>query len=170
MIQILAQCDLNDIYALALVCRVLHRRIYQHEPAIAQEYLFCRLRKSHGSPGDDLTFITNLFPPPPPQYPANDTPGDNSPEYSFFYLSDLTRCWRTCVRLSFYLAGSAVQHHLETNFYTQPSREQEAIYSKAVGQLQDKLLYPMYEINQCFEFASKYLTNTQNLPNLLPRI
>lgn len=154
LIRILKQCELNDIYALALVCRVLHRRIYQHEPAIAQEYLCHRLHQHYLvvlSPGDNLTFIYNLFPPPPPHYPADGSLENNFPEYSFSYLSDLTRCWRTCIRLSFYLAESTVQHHLEANTTARSVSEQEAIYSKAVCQLQDKLLHPMYvsKIIQC---------------------
>lgn len=148
LIRILIQCELNDIYALSLVCRVLRRRIYQHEPAIAQEYLCRRLHQHYPavlSSGDNLTFIYNLFPPPPPHYPATDGSLENNfPEYSLSYLSDLTRCWRTCIRLSFYLAESAVQHHLETDTTIRGVSEQEAIYSKAVFQLQDKLLHPMY--------------------------
>lgn len=147
LIRILIQCELNDIYALSLVCRVLRRRIYQHEPAIAQEYLCCRLHQHYPavlSSGDNLTFIYNLFPPPPPHYPATDGSLENNfPEYSLSYLSDLTRCWRTCIRLSFYLAESAVQHHLETDTTIRGVSEQEAIYSKAVFQLQDKLLHPI---------------------------
>lgn len=148
LIRILAQCELNDIHALALVCRVLHRRIYQHEPAIAQEYL-CRRLHQHCpavlSPGDNLTLIYNLFPPPPPHYPSTDGSLENNfPEYSFSYLSDLTRCWRTCIRLSFYLAEMTVQHHLETETTIRGVSEQEAVYSKAICQLQDRLLHPVY--------------------------
>lgn len=118
LIQILGQCDLHDLFALTLVCRVLHRRVYQLEYGICQKYI--RLRRwnhdasfSACSPGDDITFITELFPPRPPPYAAHyDSDGgvvrDDLPEYSFEYLSDLTRCWRTCIRLSFYLAGSVI--------------------------------------------------------------
>ena len=166
LIQILAQCELSDIYSLNLVCRVLHRRVYQHEPAIAQEYLFRRLHQHYPaslSPGDNLTFIYNLFPPPPPHYPAADgSPEDNLPEYSFCYLTDLARCWKTCIRLSFYLAESVVQHQLETDTTIRDVSAQEAIYSKAVCQLQDKLLHPMYvQIPLTIQFTIQHLTGAR---------
>lgn len=145
---------------------MLRRRIYQHEPAIAQEYLFRRLHQHYPaflSPGENLTFIYNLFPPPPPHYPAADgSSEDNLPEYSFCYLTDLTRCWKTCIRLSFYLAESVVQHHLGTDATLRDVSEQEAIYSKAVCQLQDKLLQPMYvQMLLTIQFPIEYLTGTR---------
>lgn len=187
LIQILALCDLADINALTLTCRVLHHRIYQHESAISQEYLHQRRRKQHtrsSSPGDDLTFIADLFPPPPPQYTTSDDSGrgggscihrnNNIPEYSFDYVADLTRCWRTCIRLSFYLAEATVQYHLETDPVARPlwrscKIEREVVYSRGVSLVQARLLYPTY-IVITLPLWSIYLTNTQNLPGLLPRI
>lgn len=166
LIQILVLCDLTDINALTLSCRVLHHRIYQHESAISQEYLRQRRRqrghKLPSSPGDDLMFIADLFPPPPPQYTtttSDDGGGggggscmhrdNNIPEYSFDYVADLTRCWRTCIRLSFYLAEATVQHHLETDpvarsLWRSSKTEREVVYSKGVSLVQARMLYPMY--------------------------
>ncbi|BCR91472.1 uncharacterized protein ACHE_70315A [Aspergillus chevalieri] len=171
LIRILAQCELSDIYALNLVCRVLRRRIYQHEPAIAQEYLFRRLHQHYPaflSPGENLTFIYNLFPPPPPHYPAADgSSEDNLPEYSFCYLTDLTRCWKTCIRLSFYLAESVVQHHLGTDATLRDVSEQEAIYSKAVCQLQDKLLQPIAYLIFFLEFDATTTSSNESQQSIL---
>lgn len=140
---------------------MLHHRIYQQESAISQEYLRRRRQRPSSSPGDDLTFIADLFPPPPPQYTTtSDDGGDgggrscihrenNIPEYSFDYVADLTRCWRTCIRLSFYLAEATVQHHFETDPVARPlwrssKTEREVVYSRGVSLVQARLLYPMY--------------------------
>lgn len=191
LIQILALCDLTDINALTLACRMLHHRIYQHESAISQEYLGRRQQRQRkytlsSSPGDDLTFIADLFPPPPPQYTTTSDDGggggsgscinqdNNIPEYSFDYVADLTRCWRTCIRLSFYLAEATVQHHLETDPVAHPlwrssKTEREVVYSRGVSLVQARLLCPMYLIITLSSW-SIYLTNIQNLSGLFPRI
>jgi hypothetical protein len=98
------------------------------------------------SPGDDIAFISELFPPPPPEY-NSDMDQDNA-GYSLGYLGDLTRCWKTCIRLSYHLADHVVEHHLETDPIAHPlwsssKTEKEVVYSKAVVSLQAKLLYPM---------------------------
>ncbi|KAB8237037.1 uncharacterized protein BDW43DRAFT_308047 [Aspergillus alliaceus] len=153
LVQILAQCDLQDIYSLMLSCRMLHRRISQHEYPISQAYLHhrtlpyqCITETGHElvpSAGDDLTFISSLFPPPPPQY----THRDDLPEYSFGYLADLTRCWKTCLKLSYYLAEYVVHQHLQKDpahsLWSSSKTEKELIYSKAVGLLQSRLLSPL---------------------------
>ncbi|KAJ5970552.1 uncharacterized protein N7479_000470 [Penicillium vulpinum] len=110
------------------------------------------------SPGDDLSFISELFPPPPPEYStgvAHENAG-----YSLGYLGDLKRCWNTCIRLSHHLADHVVRHHLETDAIAQPLwsssklkkefktekeviSEKEVVYSKAMASLQAKLLYPI---------------------------
>ncbi|GFF31618.1 hypothetical protein IFM46972_03279 [Aspergillus udagawae] len=139
------------IYSLMLSCRVLYRRIHQEEYAISCEYLHHRKRRypqnSDCSPGDDLTFISELFPPQPPQYTASRS-HDEFPQYSFGYLADLTRCWVTCLRLSYYLAGYAVQHHLQhdsdaQSLWSSCKTEKEVIHSRGVGVLQSRLLYPL---------------------------
>jgi hypothetical protein len=143
---------MTDIYSLMLSCRVLYRRIHPEEYAISREYLRHRkgqyLQSSDSSPGDDLTFISDLFPPQPPQYTASRL-HDEFPQYSFGYLADLTRCWTTCIRLSYYLADYAVQHHLQHVPEAQPlwsscKTEKEVVYSRAVSVLQSRLLCPLY--------------------------
>lgn len=157
LVKILAQCELSDISSLMLVCRLLHQRIRDHEPAIAQAYLHHRRldnsfnedaeNEISASPGDDLSFIADLFPPPPPQY-SNNSCTDDQPDYSLGYMADLTRCWRTCIRLSYYLAAHVVQHHLQTDPVARPlwsssKTEKELVYSKGIGLLQSRLIYPM---------------------------
>lgn len=95
-----------------------------------------------------MTFISDLFPPPPPQY-TDEMPQDDRPKYSFGYLTDLTRCWSTCVSLSYYLAAYAVQHHLQTDsmaqvLWSSSKTEKEFIYTKGVSLLQSRILRPMY--------------------------
>lgn len=139
-----------------LSCRALNRRIHREEYTICREYLEHRRRRSlvywkessDISPGDDLTFISDLFPPLPPQYSGTGS-HDDLPEYCFGYLADLNRCWVTCIRLSYYLADYVVRHHLQTDSDAQPlwsscKTEKEVVYSKGVGTLQSRLLYPMY--------------------------
>ncbi|KAJ5162262.1 hypothetical protein N7492_007654 [Penicillium capsulatum] len=148
---LVALCELDDIPSLALTCRLLHRRIFNHEVPISRRYLNLRRRKGECgsvwekdlSPGDDLTFISELFPPPPPQYTAGEGRGDA--EYSLAYLMDLKRCWTTCIRLSYHLADHAVRHRLETDpnareLWSSSKTEQEVVYSKSVGEFQSKLL------------------------------
>ncbi|KAJ5820798.1 hypothetical protein EN45_046250 [Penicillium chrysogenum] len=153
-VTILAFCDLKDIGTLFLSCRALHDRVSKLDRAIAWAYV--QLRKQHRqshcndgdmSPGDDIAFVSELFPPSPPEYStgmAHDNAG-----YSLGYLGDLKRCWNTCIRLSYHLADHVVEHHLETDIIARPlwsssKTEREVIYSKAVASLQAKLLHPMY--------------------------
>ncbi|KAJ5334810.1 hypothetical protein N7452_007213 [Penicillium brevicompactum] len=153
-VAILASCELKDIGSLSLSCRLLHDRVAKLEFAIAWEYI--QLRKQihhHGyslneflSPGDDIAFICELFPPPPPEYNP-DIDQDNA-GYSLGYLGDLKRCWNTCLRLSYHLADHVVEHHLETDPIAQPlwtssKTEKEVVHSRAVAALQAKLLRPM---------------------------
>jgi hypothetical protein len=120
---------------------------------IAQTYLNLRRQKwtrqnendAGLSPGDDLTFISELFPPPPPQYAVGEHYYSDA-EYSLAYLADLKRCWTTCIQLSYHLADHAVRHHLETDSIARPlwlssKTEKEFIYSKAVEATQAKLLH-----------------------------
>ncbi|KAF7589374.1 hypothetical protein BBP40_004422 [Aspergillus hancockii] len=156
--RILAQCGLQDIYSLMRSCRILRQQIYQHEYAISQAYLHRRTRPYQyitetehelvPGAGDDLTFISSLFPPPPPQYTSD---GNGLPEYSFGYLADLTRCWKTCIKLSYYLAEYMVHHHIQTDpiaqsLWSSSKTEKEYIYTKGVGQLQSRLLSPLANI------------------------
>ncbi|KAL4897577.1 hypothetical protein BDV59DRAFT_46389 [Aspergillus ambiguus] len=157
LVKILAKCELSDIYRLMLSGRLLHQRIREHEPAIAQAYLHNRRLQNRfiedaqneisTSPGDDLAFIADLFPPPPPQY-TNNNSTDDQPDYSFGYMADLTRCWRTCIRLSYFLAEYVVLQHLQTDPLAKPlwassKTEKELVYSKGIDQLQSRLLSPM---------------------------
>lgn len=153
-VAILASCDLKDIGSLSLSCRALYDRVSHLEFAIA--WAFVQLRKKmhqHDrfldrclSPGDEIAFISDLFPPPPPEYStgiAHDNAG-----YSLRYLGDLKRCWSTCIRLSHHLASHVVGYHLDTDAVAQPlwsssKIEKEVVYSRAVASLQSKLLYPM---------------------------
>ncbi|KAJ6157418.1 hypothetical protein N7470_005010 [Penicillium chermesinum] len=151
-VALVATCELEDIESLALTCRFLHKRIFENEHAIA--HAFIEMRQSHGmyrdaddhsSPGEDLTFIFDLFPPPPPQYDAG---GYGDAEYSLAYLVDLKRCWVTCIRLSFHLADHEIRYHLETDsvarsMWASSKTEKEVVYSKAVCMLQHKLLRPL---------------------------
>ncbi|KAJ6114971.1 hypothetical protein N7486_000749, partial [Penicillium sp. IBT 16267x] len=153
LIRLVSLCELEDIVSLALTCRLLHRRIFKNELAISHSYIDHHRRRGPDfnnnttiSPGDDLTFISELFPPPPPHYAIGD--GHDDADYSFAYLSDLGRCWRTCIRLSYYLAEHAVRHHLDTDpiarpLWTSSKTEKEVVYSRAVETLHAKLLYPM---------------------------
>ncbi|KAE8379203.1 hypothetical protein BDV26DRAFT_173178 [Aspergillus bertholletiae] len=154
LVKILTQCEVQDIYSLLLSCRILRRRISHLEYAISQAYLRHRTRPDRRtteetdscelvpSVGDDLTFIAGLFPPPPPQYSTSAGAADDLPEYSFGYLADLTRCWKTCVRLSYYLAEYVVYRHLrnDSSSLSSSKTEQEVVYSKSVGLLQSRLL------------------------------
>ncbi|KAJ5594401.1 uncharacterized protein N7459_000609 [Penicillium hispanicum] len=153
-VRLVAFCELEDIASLTLACRLTHARILRNESAISQAYLSMRKKKPGSefegdnflSPGDDLTFITELFPPPPPQYAACE--GQEDVEYSLAYLTDLKRCWATCVRLSFHLADHVVRYHLETDTIARPlwsssKTEKEVVYTKAVGELQARLLHPL---------------------------
>ncbi|KAE8148790.1 hypothetical protein BDV25DRAFT_141436 [Aspergillus avenaceus] len=104
LLHIISHLDLPDFQALRLTTRALNTRIKTLEPAIAHTYYVVRR--------SELSFIAELFPPPPPLYGA-----DDRPEYSLAYLADLTTCWRTCLRLSFYLAEHVVlrgTHHVMT--------------------------------------------------------
>lgn len=162
-VAIVAYCELEDIKSLALTCRLLHYLVFKNEFAISRAYIERRKQKPglegceiSTLPGDDLTFISELFPPPPPHYTwGND---QANPEYSLGYLDDLTRCWTTCVQLSYHLADQVIQHHLETDavargLWNSSKTEKEVVFSKAVGMLQAKLLYPMYEHKAlCDEF------------------
>lgn len=149
---LLAFCEIDDIAAVALTCRLLHHRVSKNEFMIAQTYLNLRRNKWNResdndacfSPGDDLTFISELFPPPPPQYAVGK--GQDDAEYSLAYLADLERCWMTCIRLSYHLADHAVRHHLETDVIARPlwsssKTEKELVYSKAVESAQAKILH-----------------------------
>jgi hypothetical protein len=163
-VAILASCDLKDIGSLTLSCRALHDRVSKLEFAIAWAYIQVRKQRHHQShcingtlsPGDDISFISELFPPPPPEYSlgvAHDNAG-----YSLGYLGDLKRCWNTCIRLSYHLAYHVVDHHLETDTNAQPlwsssKTEKEVIFSKAVASLQAKLLYPTYGPTTLFFFS-----------------
>ncbi|KAI3154200.1 hypothetical protein CBS147325_1292 [Penicillium roqueforti] len=150
---ILASCDLKDIGSLSLSCRALHGRVSKLEFAIAWAYIQLRKQKHPGhcidgslSPGDDIAFVSELFPPPPPHY-SKGVAHDNA-SYSLGYLGDLKRCWNTCIRLSHHLADHVVAHHLETStiaqhLWSSSQTEKEVVYSKAVASLQAKLLYPI---------------------------
>ncbi|KAJ5965307.1 hypothetical protein N7481_012021 [Penicillium waksmanii] len=153
LVVLLAFCEIDDIASLTLTCRLLHHRISKNEFMIAQTYLNRRRQKwtrqneddAGLSPGDDLTFISELFPPPPPQYAVGEHYHGDA-EYSLAYLADLKRCWTTCIQLSYYLADHAVRHHLETDAIARPlwlssKTEKEFIYSKAVEATQAKLLH-----------------------------
>ncbi|KAE8403890.1 hypothetical protein BDV37DRAFT_271805 [Aspergillus pseudonomiae] len=152
LVRVLAQCELQDIYSLLLSCRILRRRVSRLEYAISQAYLHHRTQPSQyitetghelvPSVGDDLTFIASLFPPPPPQYTSTGV-GDDLPEYSFGYLADLTRCWKTCIKLSYYLAEYVVHQHLVKDGSWSSKTEKEVGYSKGVGLLQSRLLSPV---------------------------
>lgn len=154
-VAIAATCNLKDVGSLSLTCRLLHDRVAKLEFAIAWAYIQLRKQKGHHdqyvygglSPGDDIQFISELFPPPPPEY-STGMDHENA-GYSLGYLGDLHRCWKTCLRLSYHLADHVVEHHLETDPLAQPlwsssKTEKEVIYSKAVASLQAKLLHPMY--------------------------
>ncbi|KAJ5632865.1 hypothetical protein N7490_009204 [Penicillium lividum] len=153
LVRLVSLCELDDIASLALTCRLLHRRIFKNELAISHAYMNLHRRGTCGfkndtnlSPGNDLTFISELFPPPPPHYAIGD--GHDDADYSFAYLSDLKRCWTTCIQLSYYLADHAVRHHLDTDpiarpLWTSSKTEKEVVYSRAVATLHAKLLYPM---------------------------
>ncbi|CAG8189182.1 unnamed protein product [Penicillium nalgiovense] len=163
-VAILASCDLKDIGALSLSCRVLHERVSRLDLAIAWAYVQLRKQRHQShcinggmSPGDDIAFISELFPPPPPEYSTGMT-HDNA-GYSLGYLGDLKRCWNTCIRLSYHLAGHVVEHHLETDLIARPlwsssKTEKEVIYSKAVATLQAKILHPMYGPIILFRFEA----------------
>ncbi|RAK74050.1 F-box protein [Aspergillus fijiensis CBS 313.89] len=172
LVKILVQCELEEIHSFSATCRLLHQRVYHNEAAIAKAYLQHRRREDPYHPqkcqepnvaiGDDLTFVSDLFPPPPPHYTASGTL-EESPDYSFGYLTDLTRCWRTCVRLSFYLAEYLVQHYLETDptareLWASSKTEKEFVYSKGVGALQARLLpsitYLVYFLESCADTTS----------------
>lgn len=158
LVLITAFSELEDIVSLALTCRLLHLRIGNNEYAIAHAFLNLRTRNraledyylDSGvdlSPGDDLTFISELFPPPPPEYAAGQ--GHDDAGYSLGYLADLKRCWSTCIRLSYHLADHVVRQHLETDSVARPlwsasKTEKEYVYSKAVEALQSRLLRPLY--------------------------
>ncbi|KAJ5288618.1 hypothetical protein N7478_001648 [Penicillium angulare] len=153
LVRLVSLCELNDIISLALTCRLLHRRVFHNEIAISHSFINLRRKGDQEpadcfdrSPGDDLTFISELFPPPPPQYAVGD--GHVDADYSFAYLVDLKRCWTTCIQLSYHLADHAVRYHLDTDPIAQPlwtssKTEKEVVYSKAVAALHVRLLYPM---------------------------
>lgn len=158
LVLITAFSELEDIVSLALTCRLLHHRIGNNECAIAHAFLNLHTRnraledyyldsEAELSPGDDLTFISELFPPPPPEYAAGQ--GHDDAGYSLGYLADLKRCWSTCIRLSYHLADHIVRQHLETDNVARPlwsasKTEKEYVYSKAVETLQSRLLRPLY--------------------------
>ncbi|KAJ5816290.1 hypothetical protein N7447_008523 [Penicillium robsamsonii] len=153
-VMILASCELKDIGSLSLSCRILHNRISNLEFAIAWAYIQLRKQAHHQrncitgtlSPGDDVSFISELFPPPPPEYSIGVAHGNAG--YSLGYLGELNRCWNTCIRLSYHLAYHVLEHHLETDPLVQPlwsssKTEKEVVFSKAMAALQAKLLYPI---------------------------
>ncbi|KAJ5726329.1 uncharacterized protein N7483_007686 [Penicillium malachiteum] len=153
LVRLVSLCELEDIVSLALTCRLIHSRVFKNETAISHVWLNIRRRNYlrdeddlNFSPGDDLTFISELFPPPPPQYAVGD--GHDDAEYSFAYLADLQGCWTTCIQLSYHLADHAVRHHLDTDpiarsLWTSSKTEKEVVYSRAVAVLHEKLIYPM---------------------------
>ncbi|CAG7915708.1 unnamed protein product [Penicillium olsonii] len=153
LVDILASCELKDIGSMSLSCRLLHDRVVKLEYSIAWAYIQLRKQihqQGHPidgvlSPGDDIAFICELFPPPPPDY---ESAVEDNAGYSLAYLGDLKRCWNTCIRLSHHLADHVVEHHLETDSIAQPmwsssKTEKELVYSRAVATLQAKLLHPM---------------------------
>ncbi|RAL12219.1 uncharacterized protein BO97DRAFT_443242 [Aspergillus homomorphus CBS 101889] len=170
LIKILVQCELGEIHSFSATCRLVHQRVYHIEPAIAKAYLQCRRHKGQGSElaiGDDLTFISDLFPPPPPHYTESGAL-EESPDYSFGYLTDLTRCWRTCIRLSYYFAEYLVQHYLETDttareLWASSKTEKEFIYSKGVGALQARLLPSIAYLVYFLESFADTTTPTHSL-------
>ncbi|KAJ6112053.1 hypothetical protein N7523_008114 [Penicillium sp. IBT 18751x] len=156
LVRITSFSELEDIVSLALTCRFLHHRIAKSEYAIAHAILDLHTKKRNLedyyedgvelSPDDDLTFISELFPPPPPQYAVGE--GHDDAGYTLGYLADLKRCWSTCIRLSYHLADHVVRHHLETDSLARPlwscsKTEKEYVYSKAVETLQARLLRPL---------------------------
>jgi hypothetical protein len=147
---------LEDIVSLALTCHLLHHRIAKNEYAIAHSFLKLHTRNraledyydegDEFSPGDDLTFVSELFPPPPPEYTIGE--GHDDAGYTLGYLADLKRCWSTCIRLSYHLADHVVRHHLENDslarsLWSSSKTEKEYVYSKAVETLQARLLRPL---------------------------
>ncbi|KAJ5119007.1 hypothetical protein N7448_010715 [Penicillium atrosanguineum] len=148
--------ELEDIVSLALTCRLLHHRIAKNEYTIAHAFLKIHTRNRvledyyddgiELSPGGDLTFVSELFPPPPPEYAVGE--GHDDAGYTLGYLADLKRCWSTCIRLSYHLADHVVRQHLETDSLARPlwsssKTEKEYVYSKAVETLQARLLRPL---------------------------
>lgn len=178
LVKLVSLCGLEEIVSLALTCRLLHRRVFKNELAISHSYMNLRRNLSTSgdedisiSPGDDLTFISELFPPPPPQYAVGD--GHADADYSFAYLADLQRCWKTCIHLSYYLAEYTVRHHLETDPIARPlwnssKTEKEFVYSKAVAMLHEKLIYPLYVI--CLHTCQAIANFRQCLRDPLPRM
>ncbi|KAJ5306374.1 hypothetical protein N7508_005389 [Penicillium antarcticum] len=154
-VAIAASCSIKDIGSLSLTNHLLHDRVAKLEFAIAWAYIQLRKQKGYHdhlwvygslSPGDDIHFISELFPPPPPKY-SSGMDHDNA-GYSLGYLGDLHRCWETCLRLSYHLADHVVEHHLETDPLARPlwassKTEKEVVYTKAVASLQAKLLHPI---------------------------
>ncbi|CAG8023734.1 unnamed protein product [Penicillium salamii] len=153
LVNILAFCELRDIGSVSLSCRLLHDRVAKQEFSIAWAYIQLRKQMHQTghpldgflSPGDDIAFICELFPPPPPEYSSV---VDDSAGYSLGYLGDLKRCWNTCIRLSYHLAAHVAEHHLETDPIAQPlwsssKTEKELVYSRAVAALQAKLVHPI---------------------------
>jgi hypothetical protein len=159
LVLVTAFAELEDIVSLALTCRLLLHRIAKNEYAICHAFLGLQTRKRGLevyydcgvglSPGDDLTFISELFPPPPPEYAVGK--GHDDARYTLGYLADLKRCWSTCIRLSYHLADHVVRRHLETDSMARPlwsssKTEKEYVYSKAVERLQSRLLRPLYVV------------------------
>ncbi|PLN82503.1 hypothetical protein BDW42DRAFT_166501 [Aspergillus taichungensis] len=175
LIEIASHCDLLTIYSLLLTSRLLSRRISKRECAIAQAWLDRRRRHYHHvvnpmgiSPGDDLTFIADLFPPPPPTYADDGYAPDDRPDYTFGYLADLTRCWTTCIRLSYYLADHVVQQHLQTDpdaqlVWSSSKTEKELVYSRGVGMLQARLLPPITHLAFFLESTASATENTTTI-------
>ncbi|PLB38275.1 uncharacterized protein BDW47DRAFT_105110 [Aspergillus candidus] len=179
LVEIASHCNLLEIYSLLLTSRLVSRRIRKRECAIAQAWLDRRRRHYHHvvnpmgvSPGDDLTFIADLFPPPPPTYTNDGDAPDDRPDYTFGYLADLTRCWTTCIRLSYYLADHVVQQHLQTDpdvqlVWSSSKTEKELVYSRGVGMLQARLLAP---ITHLAFFLESTASAADNATTITPRI
>jgi len=179
LVLITAFLELEDIVSLVLTCRLLYHRIGKTEHAIAHAFLSLNTRgreleDSYDdgvalSPGDDMTFISELFPPPPPEYTVGE--GHDDVRYTLGYLADLKRCWSTCIRLSYHLADHVVRHHLEIDSIARPlwsssKTEKEFVYSKAVETLQSRLLRPLY-VAQSSKISNFCSFSSQSIRDLL---
>lgn len=112
---IFAQCRLEDILSLRLVCQAFLQTVDLNEHELVRQHLEARHQCSHpkeaesplpyhnDSP-DHLAQLSDLFPPPRSR--------NGIPHHSFAYLHHLKKRHSVCSQLSFYLAESVLRVHM----------------------------------------------------------
>ncbi|KAJ9309858.1 hypothetical protein DTO217A2_809 [Paecilomyces variotii] len=171
-IKIFAQCSVQDLLPLRLVCRAFYEVLTAHEHSIARQYL---RQRRHGTlpspidnertytrnPEDDVMLLSDLFPP------AKSAKGGHL--YTFRYLHSLRRRQKWCSRLCWYIANLVMNGflHREPAFVKLrfPLKSERQEFSKrGVASLWFNLTPLMYCV---LYFLETYARSRQEHKNIL---